>query len=175
MRNLFLGLLGLFVSLGVATACETTASAGEAGHSPPPAQASFAGEICNQAQGVSANTLNVGAALPARRFIWEASNPWEEFEVFPYLPPGYRCYKGDRQLSWSAFWHWGGWHGLVKRWLKLQRRIKERMERQVKALQQLQDASRTAPRAAPASPLRKRLPVIVASPVSYTHLRAHET
>ena len=163
MRYLFSALLGLFVSLGVATACETTTSTREAAYSPPSVEVSFAGEICDRDKGVSANTLNADAALPARRFNWKASNPWEEFEVFPYLLPGYRCYKGDRQLSWSAFWHWGGWHGLLKRWLKLQRRIKERMERRLKALQQLQDASRTAPRAVPASPLRKRLPVIVAS------------
>lgn len=163
MRNLFLGLLALFVSLGVATLNEAHASAEGSGYeSPPSVEVSLAGEICTS-QGVAATTLSLRAALPARRFIWKASNPWSGFEDFPFVLPGYRCYQGDCQLSWSTYWNWGGRRTLLKRWLELQARFEERRKRRLKALEKLQEASRCAPPRTPASPLRKRLPVIAST------------
>lgn len=159
MRYLFSGLLALFALLGVATLGEAHALAkGDGYTSPPGTEVSFAGGICNQPQGVSASTLSVSAALPARRFTWKSPNLWDGLEDFPFMIPGFRCSKGDRQLSWAAFWcDWGGHWGWRGRWFGTQTRLKKMQARFEDLAQKL---SRCAPKASSASnalPWRKYL------------------
>ena len=102
MRYLFLALVGLFVSLGVATLSETYASAEGLGYGSPPAvEASLAGEICNN-EGVSASTLP--PVLPRRRFsVDEIIPPCDQGGLLP-VRPGFRARKGEYNYSRQEWW-----------------------------------------------------------------------
>ena len=130
MRYLFLTLLGLLVSLGVATACETSGSAKGAGYSPPTAEASLAGENCDHKdEGVPANLPRIDAALPARRLIY-SWGPKLNIKSSPFKLPGQRCQKGDHQLSWATFWQV---RGELFKWIQDTLRVQEQAKAKAKA------------------------------------------